>query len=126
MSEPVSATTATIAVATASALTLMPGVEPAVVLGAFTGAMLFILSDESIGRLKRLGLFVAAFIGGGLCAEWLAHLLSMFLPNALPVNAGMAAIIASAIVVRLLQYLIHLSNNPDSWLSLLRNIKGKT
>ena len=114
------------AVTTASLLTLLPGVDPAVVIGAFTGAMLFILSDESIGKFKRLGLFVASFLGGSLCAQWVAILLSTFLPASLPVNPGMAAIVAAACVVRILQYIIQLSNNPDGWLSLFRGLRGKS
>lgn len=126
MSEPISATSATAAVAAASLLTLLPGVDPAVVIGAFTGAVLFIISDETIGKFKRLGLFIASFLGGSLFANWVATLLSVFLPASLPVNPGMAAIIAAACVVRFLQYVIHLSNNPDSWLSVIKNIRGKT
>ena len=126
MSEPVSATSATAAVTTDSLLTLVPGVDPAVVIGAFTGAMLFILSDDTIGKFKRIGLFIASFLGGALCAQWVAVLLSAFLPASLPVNAGMAAIIAAAIVVRFLQYIINLSNNPESWLSVIRGIRGKS
>ena len=126
MSEPVSATSATAAVTTASLLTLVPGVDPAVVIGAFTGAMLFILSDDSIGKFKRIGLFITSFLGGALCAQWVAVLLSSILPASLPVNAGMAAIIAAAIVVRMLQYIINLSNNPESLLSMIRGIREKS
>ncbi|WP_288739581.1 putative holin [uncultured Rheinheimera sp.] len=126
MSDPISTTSATAAVTTASLLTLVPGVDPAVVIGAFTGAMLFILSDESIGKFKRFGLFMASFLGGALCAQWAAVALSFFLPSTLPVNPGMAAIIAAACVVRILQYIIHLSNNPDSWLSVIKGLRGKS
>lgn len=125
MSEPVSTTSATAAVATASALSMLPGVDPAVVIGAFTGAVLFILSDESIGNLKRLGLFIASFLGGVLCAGWVAAFISNLLPASLPVNAGMAAIVAAAIVVRILQYIIRLSNNPDGLIDVLRGFRSK-
>ncbi|MGL5469848.1 MAG: putative holin, partial [Shewanella sp.] len=70
MSEPISATSATSAVATASILTLVPGAEPAVMIGAFTGAVLFIITNDTTGNLQRVGLFVVSFLGGVLCANW--------------------------------------------------------
>lgn len=125
MSEPISATTATSAVATASILTLVPGAEPAVMIGAFTGAVLFIITNDTSGNLQRLGLFVVSFLGGVLCANWAANALSAMLPDSLQVNMGMAALISSACVVRMLQYLMKLTNNPESWLNALRGLRGK-
>lgn len=125
MSEPISATSATAAVATASALTLVPGAEPAVMIGAFTGAVLFIITNDTNGNLQRLGLFVVSFLGGVLCADWAANAVSAALPDTMQVNIGMAALIASACVVRLLQYLMKMTNSPESWLSALRGTRGK-
>jgi len=125
MSEPISATTATSAVATASILTLVPGAEPAVMIGAFTGAVLFIITNDTSGNLQRVGLFVVSFLGGVLCANWAANALSAMLPDSLQVNMGMAALISSACVVRMLQYLMKLTNNPESWLNALRGLRGK-
>lgn len=125
MSEPISATSATSAVATASILTLVPGAEPAVMIGAFTGAVLFIITNDTSGNLQRVSLFVVSFFGGVLCANWAANALSAVLPDSLQVNMGMAALISSACVVRMLQYLMKLTNNPESWLNALRGLRGK-
>lgn len=125
MSEPISATSATSAVVTASILTLVPGAEPAVMIGAFTGAVLFIITNDTSGNLQRVGLFVVSFLGGVLCANWAANALSAVLPDSLQVNMGMAALISSACVVRMLQYLMKLTNNPESWLNALRGLRGK-
>ncbi|MDV5392271.1 putative holin [Shewanella xiamenensis] len=125
MSEPISATSATSAVATASILTLVPGAEPAVMIGAFTGAVLFIITNDTSGNLQRVGLFVVSFLGGVLCANWAANALSAVLPDSLQVNMGMAALISSACVVRMLQYLMKLTNNPEIWLNALRGLRGK-
>ena len=125
MSVPISATSATSAVATASILTLVPGAEPAVMIGAFTGAVLFIITNDTSGNLQRVGLFVVSFLGGVLCANWAANALSAVLPDSLQVNMGMAALISSACVVRMLQYLMKLTNNPESWLNALRGLRGK-
>lgn len=125
MSEPISATSATAAVATASALTLVPGAEPAVMIGAFTGAVLFIITNDTSSKSQHFGLFVVSFLGGVLCANWSASALSAALPETLQVNLGMAALISSACVVRLLQYLMKLTNNPSGWLRLLRGMRDK-
>ncbi|WP_237708279.1 putative holin [Shewanella baltica] len=125
MSEPISATSATYAVVTASVLTLVPGAEPAVMIGAFTGAVLFIISNDAAGNYQRIGLFIVSFLGGVLCANWAANALSALLPDALQVNVGMAALISSACVVRMLQYFMKLTNNPESWLNALRGLRGK-
>ncbi len=125
MSEPISTTTATTAVATASMLSLVPGAEPAVMIGAFTGAILFILSNETPSNFQRIGLFVVSFLGGVLCANWVANALSALLPDSLQVNLGMAAVVSSACVVRMLQYVMKLTNNPESWLNALRGLRGK-
>ncbi len=122
MSEPVSATKA---VAAASALTLVPGVDPALVIGAFTGAVLFIISNDKLSNLKRFGLFVVSFLGGMVCAEWVSKLISNLLPDSLQINVGMGALIASACVVRLVQYIMKLMDNPDSLMSVISKIRGK-
>ncbi|WP_338725824.1 putative holin [Shewanella baltica] len=125
MSEPISATSATSAVATASILTLVPGAEPAVMIGAFTGAVLFIITNDTSGNLQRIGLFIVSFLGGVLCANWVANAISAMLPDTLQVNMGMAALISSACVVRMLQYVMKLTNNPESWINALRGLRGK-
>jgi hypothetical protein len=125
MSEPISTTSASYAVATASALTLVPGAEPAVMIGAFTGAVLFIISNEALGHYKRVALFIVSFLGGVLCANWFAKALSVALPDSLQVNGGMAALIASACVVRMLQYLMQLTNDPQSWVNFIKGLRGK-
>lgn len=124
MSEPISTTTASTAVVTAGALTLLPGIDPGVVVGAFTGSLLFIMSDISSTTLQKIALFVVAFLGGALCAQWSATALSHILPDSLPINSAMAAIIASAVVVRCLQHLTTL-NIETIWLNALKHLRGK-
>jgi len=94
-------------------------------IGAFTGAVLFIITNDTSGNLQRVGLFVVSFLGGVLCANWAANALSAVLPDSLQVNMGMAALISSACVVRMLQYLMKFTNNPESWLNALRGLRGK-
>ncbi|MGL4734378.1 MAG: putative holin [Enterovibrio sp.] len=125
MSEPFSATSATYAVATASMLTLVPGVDPAIMIGAFTGATMFVLSNESSGKIERVGLFVVSFFGGVLCANWVANAASAILPVQMSVNEGMAALISSACVVRILQYIMTITNDPESWINSIREQKRK-
>ncbi|MCL1075995.1 putative holin [Shewanella dokdonensis] len=122
MSEPVTTSTATAYVFTAGLLTLLPGVDPGVVIGAFTGSLLFIISDDSSGHWRKAGLFIISFLGGLLCAQWAANLLSLALPSTIAVNPAMASIIAAASVVRLLQ---KLTSEPDTLLDFIRSFRGK-
>ncbi|KZN44038.1 putative holin [Pseudoalteromonas luteoviolacea] len=122
MSEPLSTTKA---IAAVSALTLIPGTDPAAIIGAFTGAALFIMSNEQLTTLKRLSLFVVSFLGGLICAGWATVLISNLLPDSLQISPGMGALIAAACVVRLVQYLMRLMDDPKRFLSFIRGTRGK-
>ncbi len=122
MSEPITTSTATSYVLTAGLLTMLPGIDSGIVIGAFTGSLLFIISDDSSGHWRKVALFIASFLGGLLCAQWAANALSLVLPNAISVNPAMAAIIAAASVVRLLQ---KLTSEPDTLLDFIRSLRGK-
>ncbi|AZZ98013.1 MULTISPECIES: putative holin [Pseudoalteromonas] len=122
MSEPISTTKA---VAAVSALTLIPGADPAAVIGAFTGAVLFIMSNDQLSTVKRIGLFLVSFLGGLVCADWSSILISNLLPDSLQISSGMGALIASACVVRLVQYLMNLMDDPKRFLAFIRGTRGK-
>lgn len=122
MSEPVSTTKA---VAAVSALTLIPGADPAAIIGAFTGAVLFIMSNDQLSTVKRIGLFLVSFLGGLVCADWSSILISNLLPDSLQISSGMGALIASACVVRLVQYLMNLMDDPKRFLAFIRGTRGK-
>ncbi|MGB0859476.1 MAG: putative holin [Pseudoalteromonas spongiae] len=122
MSEPISTAKALVAV---SVLTLIPGTDPAAIIGAFTGAVLFIISNDQLSSLKKFGLFIVSFFGGLVCANWSTVLISHLLPDSLQISSGMGALIAAACVVRFVQYLMRLMDDPKSVLSFIRGTRGK-
>ncbi|SUD65900.1 Phage Tail Protein X [Pandoraea pnomenusa] len=70
MTEPVT-TNATVATAGVAVLSLFPGVDAAVVMGAFAGAGVFVLASDDLAPLKRLAFFLISFVAGCLSRAWL-------------------------------------------------------
>jgi hypothetical protein len=120
MSEPISTSTATAAVAGVTVLSILPLADPSIVIGAFTGATLFVMTDDILTKWRRVMLFVVSFLGGAMCAGLSASLLSQLMPGVAPVHAGVGAIVASALLVRILQAAMRLTANPESIINYLR------
>lgn len=120
MSEPISTSTATAALAGVTVASLMPFADPAVVIGAFTGATLFVMTDEMPSHWRRIILFIASFLGGCLCAQLISDVVSNVLPEQISVHTSVGAIIGSALLVRLMQLLQRLMQNPESFISMFR------
>ena len=100
-------------------LTLFPGIDASVVLGAFAGSTVFVLSSRELGRLSRVGFFAASFLIGLFAAGPVAALMNTLLPAT--VNDHVGSLFASALAVRLLQWLIDMAADP---LGLLARIRG--
>ena len=115
MAEPIStSTTATLAVTSVGALSIfLPGVDPGAVLGAFAGAAVFVLNSGELGTVKKLGFLVASIVAGLLSAPLSAALIAKALPTNTEVSQAVGALVASAVVVKLLLALIRLADNGD-------------
>jgi hypothetical protein len=114
MAEPVSTSYATGSVVAVGSLSLLPGVEAAVILGAFAGAVVFVLSATDLTNAKKVGFFAISFIAGILSASIAAALMSSLLPERIEVSEGLGALVAAAVAVRLLLWLIKLAENPSA------------
>ncbi|MRR50787.1 MAG: alkaline phosphatase, partial [Rhodocyclaceae bacterium] len=110
-----------VSVATVAVLTLLPGVEPAMVLGAFSGAVVFVMASDELSAVKKIGYFIPSFLGGLLAAKMVADILSSMMPSALPVNTGVGALLASTLVVKTLLWL--LARDPTSVIEFFRGIR---
>lgn len=119
MTEPATtyATTATIGVAL---LSLFPGVDAAVVMGAFSGAVVFVMASDDLALVKRAVFFVISFVAGCLAARLFATGLRAIVPERVEVSPAVGALIASAIIVRLLLWLIRRAEHPDKWLDRIK------
>lgn len=121
MAEPASTTVATAAVTGVSLLALFPGLDASAVLGAFAGAAVFVMSSNELGTLKKLAFLALAFLAGLIAAPIAAALLATVMPDRIQVSAGVGALLASALVVKVL---IHLINKADDLSILLSSVKG--
>lgn len=128
MAEPIStSSTATLAVTGAGALSiLLPGVDPGAVLGAFAGAAVFVLNSGELGTVKKLGFLVASIVAGLLSAPLAAALIARALPSNTEVSHAVGALVASAVVVKLLLALIRLADNSDRLGAIFKGITGSS
>jgi hypothetical protein len=116
MPEPISSSAATSAITGLALLSLFPGVDPGVLLGAFAGALIFIVTTAELGNLRKAVLFIAAFVAGALAAPLVAAMLASVLPQSVEVPKAVGALLASALAVHLLQWVLRKA--PDDLLKL--------
>lgn len=119
MADPISTGAATGTLTGLVLLFNLPGVDPATVLGAFAGAVVFAATAEELDRLRKLALFIASFIGGLLLANLVSQLLTLALPGSVTSSKEIGALLSSAMMVRLLQPLIRAE--PGRLLNILLN-----
>ncbi|TDR80204.1 putative holin [Paludibacterium purpuratum] len=122
MAEPIT-TMVVSAGAGASLLTLIPGTDASTVLGAFAGASIFVMSSRELGPFKKLVFLILAFVAGLIAAPMSAELLSALLPQHVQVSLAVGALLASALVIRVLTRLIARAENPSTLLSGLKDDK---
>lgn len=121
MAEPIStSSTAAIAVTGVGAISLLPGVDAATVLGAFAGAAVFALNSDELSTGKKVAFLALSIVMGCLAAPLAASLLGRVLPAGTEVSHGVGALVASAVLVKLLLALIRLADNGDRLLSIIR------
>ena len=117
MPDPISSSTASTAVAGVTLISLMAGLNAGVVLGAFAGAVVFVVTAADIGTFRKILLFAASMIAGVLADELTAALLALPLPDGTIVAPGVGSLVASAVTVKLLQSIIRA--DTDSLLGFL-------
>jgi len=121
MAEPISASsTAALAVTGVGAITLVPGVDAATVLGAFAGAAVFALNSDELTTGKKIAFLMLSIVMGWLAAPLAASLIARILPADTEVSHGVGALVASAVLVKLLLALIRLADNGDRLVALFR------
>ena len=116
MADPVSSGAITTSLATVTALSLLPGTCAPVVLGAFAGAVVFVVSSSDLSLTRKIVFLIISFVAGCLCAPMVAQLIDRVLPEPVDVSEGVGALVASALAVRLLLWLIRCAENPSEWL----------
>lgn len=111
MTDPVTTgTTLTATAAGVGALGWWAGLDPGTVVGAFAGAVFFVVYAKEMTRIARFGYGFVSLVFGIVCAQWFAELLSWvvsaFVPgehSKAPVPFG--ALVAAAVAIRILTVL---------------------
>ena len=112
MTEPVSSSTATAYIATASVLSLFPGIDASVVVGAICGAAVYALTESGLSAGKRLAFSLVSVIAGLVSATTTANILSDLLPGTVQISPSVGALFSSAFSVRILMLV---RNRIDKW-----------
>lgn len=122
MSEPVTTTGATAALTGVTFLGLLSGIDAGVVIGAFAGSVVFVLSAPDFTLAKRLMLFAVSFFSGLLSSAFIASVINSITPDGVIADKPLGALIASAIAVRLLMFMSKKADDPTS---LIDHIRGR-
>lgn len=118
MAEPASTSAATLALTGAGLLALYPGLDAGTVLGAFAGGAVFVLSSHELSAAKKLAFLLLSIAAGIVGSASTASLIDWLLPGPVDVDKGVGALVASAVAVKLLLWLI--ASNPAELLAGLR------
>lgn len=111
-------TTAAAAVTSVALISLLPGVDAAVVLGAFSGAVVFVMASDELNALKKIGFFLPSFFAGLLGATTGVKIIEAALFGSVVVSPGVGALVVATTAVKLLIWL--LGQNVGTLLELLR------
>lgn len=129
MGEPISGTgAATSAVTGVTIVGLFSHLDPAIVVGAFAGAAVFVLSSSDLPTIKKAWMFILSFLTGVFSAAFFADvlesLISVLPGNHIEVGDTIGAMVGGAVSVRLLMMLISKSSDPDA-LNIIKRKGGE-
>ncbi|CRL65455.1 putative holin [Proteus penneri] len=123
MQEPLTGT-ATASLAGVSIVGLYSGMDAGVVIGAFAGAVIFVLSAHDIRLLKRWAYFTGAFAFGILGADFMSSLLSGIVGDR-EVDRSVGAMFSSAGLVGVLVTISKPGALTDSINNVINNLIDK-
>ena len=104
---------------------IYPNIENGIILGALCGSILLVISENNISVLRRIIFFFISFAMGLLLAELTVYLIIPLFPEKIQdkIPLGLGALIASAISVKLLLWLIKHIDNPSELLTIFKGKK---
>lgn len=121
MAEPAATVAAGTSVLAVAVLSMLPGVDPAMVLGAFSGAVVFVMASDELSTPKKIAFFIPSFGGGLLAAPMATGLVALAMPAQIAVSPGVGALLASTLVVKTLLWLI--ARDPTSFIEFVRGMR---
>ncbi len=123
MTEPFSTSFATTTTTAVAAISLCPGVNDSVVIGAFAGAVVFVMASTHLPIIKRVAFFIVSMVNGCLGAQTVADTMSLLLPSHINVSPGVGSLVGAAVSVKLLLWLILWVDHLDTWLDRFKQDK---
>lgn len=106
MSDPTTAMILTGGTVAAGAASWWTGIEPGVAIGAFWGAIFFVLSSKELTLIAKTGFGGVSFFFGIICAKWGAELLTWavhkFSDDISAAPTPLGAFVAAATAVQIL------------------------
>lgn len=96
-----------------------------VMIGAFSGAVVFVFSAVEFSVWKRFFLFQVSFLVGVMASDFTAEVISNVLPQHLFVGKPIGAMVASASAVRVLMLFTARTKEQKSFIEQLKKIKWK-
>lgn len=117
MVEPLNTGAATAAVTGVTVVGLFSGLDAGVLIGAFSGSLIFVLSAREYSLIGRLLLFGASLLAGIVAGPFIASVITTITPIGIEAKEPLGALVASAIAVR---FLMAIGNNPTSFFGRFR------
>ncbi len=124
MPEPISTSFATTLTTAVTAVSLCPGVDASIVIGAFAGAVVFVMASTQLTLVKRVAFFIVSMINGCLGAQTMAAEMTSLFPGHITVAPSVGALVGAAISVKLLLWLISWADHLDTWVNRFRQDKS--
>lgn len=99
---------------------LLAGGKTGIVIGAFAGSVIYVLSASELSVLQRMLSFLASFLIGGQTAGFVTDVINYVTPEVIHAERPLGAVVASAIAVRVFMYISKQSEDPGKWFKRLR------
>lgn len=107
MSEPLSAgSAATVALTGVTFASLLSGTDAGVFIGAFAGAVVYVLSSTELTRFAQVGYFIASFLIGILAADMTTGIIASFVGKYLPAGIYVSKYIGATVAAALGVYVL--------------------
>jgi hypothetical protein len=114
VNEPLGGGSAAALVFGAGLLNIVFAQDPAVVMCAFFGAVVFVLSAKESSRAERVVFLIVSMLVGVVGADFAADMMSDLLPGSYPMPPSIAALAVSTVAVRVMQWAIRWASNPQA------------
>lgn len=102
---------------------LFAGGNTGIVIGAFAGSVIYVLSTSELSILQRMLSFLASFLIGSQTAGFVTDVINYATPEVIHAERPLGAVVASAVAVRVFMYISKQSENPGRWFKCLRGGK---